>query len=211
VSDPTSPLLCTPEQKAELEVRNGSSQLEYIDYLVCQQELTQVRESHVREFQRLAVEDIYPCGGSYRDATKKVVIQNSQHELPPASSVPFLVQEAVDWVNAEAGKRSALERAAFALWRLNWVHPFAGGNGRTSRAVAYLIVCMDARAMLPGTPSMPSLIYDHREEYIRALRATDESVSGEEFDLSVMTDYLKRMLVRQLAHAVDALSSPGEA
>jgi fido (protein-threonine AMPylation protein) len=24
-----------------------------------------------------------------------------------------------------------VERAAYALWRLNWIHPFAGGNGRT--------------------------------------------------------------------------------
>jgi fido (protein-threonine AMPylation protein) len=26
--------------------------------------------------------------------------------------------------------------AAFALWNLNWIHPFIEGNGRTARAVS---------------------------------------------------------------------------
>jgi Fic family protein len=44
---------------------------------------------------------------------------------------------------------SALERAAYAQWRFNWIHPFAGGNGRASRALTYLIVCMNEERMLP--------------------------------------------------------------
>ena len=27
----------------------------------------------------------------------------------------------------------ALDTASFALWRINWVHPFKNGNGRTAR------------------------------------------------------------------------------
>jgi Fic family protein len=59
------------------------------------------------------------------------------------------VRDAVNWIN-QASERSPLERAGYALWRFNWVHPFRGGNGRTSRAVAYLIVCMAEQMMLPG-------------------------------------------------------------
>jgi hypothetical protein len=29
------------------------------------------------------------------------------------------------------------ELAAYGLWRLNWIHPFVEGNGRTARAVCY--------------------------------------------------------------------------
>jgi hypothetical protein len=149
------PLLCDPSRKAELETRNGDDQLDYVTDLV-DRGARELRESHVLTLQEIAIREIYPCGGRYRDATKDVFIQNSKHKLPDVAFVPSRVRDAVDWINRETG-RSALDRASYALWRFNWIHPFAGGNGRTSRAVAYLIVCMQEGRMLPGVPSMPSL------------------------------------------------------
>ena len=121
------------------------------------------KRHHCPDASRDAIREIYPCGGRYRNATKDVFIQNSKHRLPDVAFVPSLVRDAVNWINRETS-RSALERASYALWRFNWIHPFAGGNGRTSRALAYLIVCMQEGRMLPGVPSMPSLIYEHRDE-----------------------------------------------
>ena len=121
------PLLCDPGRKAELEARNGDDQLEYITDLV-ERGARELRESHVLTLQEIAIREIYPCGGRYRNATKDVFIQNSKHRLPEVAFVPSLVRDSVDWINRETG-RSALERASYALWRLNWIHPFAGGNG----------------------------------------------------------------------------------
>ena len=199
------PLICAPEEKAQLEVDNGVEQLQYLDYLVTRLGVDEVRESHVLKLQELAVASIFPCGGKYRDALKKVGIQNSDHVLPEAAVVPIRVREALDWINGKKGERSALERAAYALWRFNWIHPFAGGNGRTSRCLAYLIVCMDLKAMIPGEPTMPTIISHRRDEYIDVLRAADASASGDDFDLSPMTEFLKDALMRQMAHAVDAV------
>jgi Fic family protein len=210
------PLLCDPGRKAELEARNGDDQLEYITDLV-ERGARELRESHVLTLQEIAIREIYPCGGRYRNATKDVFIQNSKHRLPDVAFVPSLVRDAVDWINRETS-RSALERASYALWRFNWIHPFAGGNGRTSRALAYLIVCMQEGRMLPGVPSMPSLIYEHRNEYIHVLRAVDElqkiadAQSTEEGvvqpDFSPMVDFLRHMLMKQFAAAIDLLGSP---
>lgn len=206
-------LLCEPERKAELEARNGVDQLDYITDLV-DSGAKELRESHVLGLQAIAIRDVYPCGGKYRDATKDVFIQNSKHKVPACAFVPVLVRDAVDWVNRETG-RSALERAAYAQWRFNWIHPFAGGNGRTSRALTYLIVCMAEGRMLPGYPTMPTLIYEARDEYIRALQAVDESQRIAEAqsttdqtvepDFSVMVDFLRRMLMKQFASAIDRL------
>jgi Fic family protein len=112
----------------------------------------------------------------------------------------------------------ALERAAYALWRLNWVHPFRGGNGRTSRCLAYLILCMDLGLMLPGVPTLPTLIYGRRKDYVKALKAADASLvvtverseaDGEpRADLSEMTAYLQDLVTEQLASAVAKLASP---
>lgn len=199
--------MCPPEEKAPREARNGVEQLEYITSLI-DLGADELRESHVLELQRIAVQDIYPCAGRYRDATKMVVIQNSGHELPEAAFVQTHVRDALGWINESRGQRSALERAAYALWRFNWIHPFAGGNGRSSRALAYLIVCMDAKMMLPGVPSMPTLIYEERDAYIDALRAADARQREGEVDVSEMTAFLRRMLTQQLARAIDALAGP---
>jgi hypothetical protein len=75
------PLLCEPSRKAELEARNGDDQLEYITDLV-DRGARELRESHVLTLQEIAIREIYPCGGRYRNATKDVFIQNSKHRLP---------------------------------------------------------------------------------------------------------------------------------
>jgi Fic family protein len=201
-------LLCDPSKKAELEAANGVEQLDYLASLVNDYHITELRESHVLQLQELAVKGIYPCAGSYRDARFHVTIQGSAHKVPHESQVPSLVRDAVDWINKEKDSRSALERAAYALWRFNWIHPFAGGNGRASRAICYLVLCMDMGAMPPGVPTVPVLIYQRREEYVAALHAADagERNTGEP-DLSAMTNLLQDVVTAQLASAIDKLAS----
>jgi len=201
-------LLCDPRQKEALENKNAVDQIDYITYLVDELELTEVRESHVMQLQQLAIQGIYPCAGHYRDALKRVYIQNSGHTVPDAAGVPGLVREALNWINTMRGERSALERAAYSLWRFNWIHPFSGGNGRTSRAIAYLIVCAENGAMLPGDIAMPDLILDRRDEYIRALQDVDRSARErpDDPDFGAMTKLLQEVLTRQLASAISRLS-----
>lgn len=161
------PLLCSPAEKASREAANGVEQLDYLSYLVTQRPISEVRESHILELQRLAVEGIYPCGGKYRDARTKISISNSAHVPPESAFVSEHVRQMLERINDRS--RPALERAAYALWRLNWIHPFSGGNGRTSRCVAYLVLCIDMGIMLPGMPTLPTLIYEQRDEYVAAL------------------------------------------
>src|SRR5450432_3837874 len=40
--------------------------------------------------------------------------------------------------------------AAYALWRLNWIHPFVEGNGRTARAACYYLICLKQGRLLGG-------------------------------------------------------------
>jgi Fic family protein len=207
-----SPLLCTPAEKPAIEGRNGLAQLAYIVHLVNELGVKQIRESHVLELQRLAVEGIYPCAGTYRNPTRDVQItpgEDGQRHIPPEPAlVQGHVRDALDCINDQ--NRSGLERAAYALWRFNWIHPFSGGNGRTSRAVCYLVLCIDMGMMLPGVPTVPRLIYESREEYVRALKAADKGVrEGGEPDLQPMTEYLSDIVTRQLASAIDKLRQKG--
>ena len=47
---------------------------------------------------------------------------------------------------------------AYALWRLNWIHPFVEGNGRTARAACYYLICMRQGRLLPGRKIVPERI-----------------------------------------------------
>jgi Fic family protein len=111
--------------------------LDYIAELVNVYQVQYVRESHIQQLHELAIKDIYPCGGRYRNAIMHVKILGSRHKPPHESLVPSHIRDLCDYVNRERTQRSALERGAYALWRFNWIHPFAGGNGRTARALAY--------------------------------------------------------------------------
>lgn len=211
-------MLCPRSEKAQRETANGVQQLDYLTHLVTELKISDVRESHVLQLQQLAVEGIYPCGGSYRDARTTIRISDSEHVPPVAAFVPMHVQEMLEWVNDR--RRPALERAAYALWRLNWIHPFRGGNGRTSRCIAYLILCMDLGIMMPGLPTLPTLIYEKRDEYVAALRAADASVRvtaeqdeqaqerATDPDVSMLSAYLKDLVLQQLANAVTRLATP---
>jgi Fic family protein len=218
-------LLCRPEEKAEREGANGAVQLSYLTRLVVgDYAITDIRESYLLELQQIAVEGIYPCGGTYRDARTVIRISDSEHTPPDAALVPGLIVDLIEYLNSTRMTLPALERAAFALWRLNWIHPFRGGNGRTSRCLAYLIICMDLGGMVPGMPTLPTRIYDRRSEYVGALKAADASLRdaiaaqdalpedrrdpNPRADLSVMMAYLQDLVTEQMASAITKLASP---
>lgn len=206
---PSSPLLCTREEKPKLEARNGVDQIGYIEYLVRKLHAVELRESHIQEFHAIAINEIYPCGGRYRDASMDVIIRGSEHKLPPAAQVPTLVTDLIAKLNAERESLPALDRAAYALWRINWIHPFAGGNGRTARAVSYSVICMDIGVVPPGTPQFPAVIYEKRDAYVQALKTADASeLTTGTPDLARVREVIEDALLRQLATVVDSLGKP---
>lgn len=195
-------LLCSPERKAELEARNAVAQLDYIAYLVNQRRIEKIRESHISELHSICVADIYPCGGSYRDAVMRVEIQGSKHKIPHESQVRSLIWDLLDRINQPSLPGHYVYCAAYALWRLNWIHPFAGGNGRTARALGYLVLCTGFGAAIPGVPSMPASIAKRRDEYMRCLYAADESVEEGEPNITEMVTFVAGMLAEQLDSAL---------
>ena len=96
---------------------------------------------------------------------------------------------------------------AYALWRLNWIHPFVEGNGRTARAACYYLICMKHGLLLPGRKIVPERIREDREPYYAALRAADRAWADGHFDVSELADYLSDLLKAQLT---DAISAPLE-
>ena len=94
--------------------------------------------------------------------------------------------------------KTPIHLAEYLMWRLNWIHPFFGGNGRTSRAVSYLILCAKLGFVLPGSQTIPEQIVAHREPYFDALKSADAAWQEGRLDLSQMETLLSELLAAQL-------------
>ena len=99
--------------------------------------------------------------------------------------------------------------AAYVLWRLNWIHPFADGNGRTARAVSYVVMSIKLDSLLPGAPTIPEQIAGNKKPYYDALEAADQRLTDGAMDVSALEDMLNGMLAKQLVSA--AKQAKGEA
>lgn len=142
-----------------------------------------------------AVANIAQMGGRYRE--DPILVGN--HVPPHFRDVPNLMDRFFSIVheNWTLSDHPTLI-AAYALWRLNWIHPFVEGNGRTARAACYYLLCTKQGRLLEGKKTVPERIREDRKPYYAALRAADIAWEKGTLDVSVMADYLQELLKGQL-------------
>ncbi|MFH1561452.1 MAG: Fic family protein [Patescibacteria group bacterium] len=137
------------------------------------------------ELHRLVVDKVVPQNQSGVFRKLQVTIRNSATDEvffrpPPPAEVPFLVGELFGWLNSEAGKQGhPVIRSGVAHYFLVAVHPFTEGNGRTSRAMATLIL-MAENYNIKGLFSLEEYFDRQAESYYNSLQA----VSAQPGDLS---------------------------
>lgn len=179
-------------REAENAIRQFDAVLDLIDEVVRDGRKFRLRPSTILALQRLALDGISRDSGTWRPTP--VSIRKSRHSPPHESLVASLIEEMCDWVNDQWHTRSALELCAHVMWRLNWIHPFLDGNGRTSRAVAYLVLCAKLGDRLPGQITIPEQIAADREPYYEALEAADAAWQSSELNVSAMENLLRGYL-----------------
>ncbi|WP_298285784.1 Fic family protein [Novosphingobium sp.] len=196
-------------ERAALEAENTLLQfdevLDLIDETLRDGRPFRLRPSTILGLHRTAMQRVHPQAGTFRNAG--VEIGGSRHAPPHEGLVPAKVEDLCEWINRHWADKSALELCAYVMWRLNWIHPFADGNGRTTRAVAYLVLCVKAGARLPGWPTIPEQIAVDKAPYYDALEAADLAAQDEETDLSAMMELLEGYLQKQLAAVLEAATS----
>jgi Fic family protein len=196
-------LISDPQAKAEAEARNGLRQFDYGIQTVHQaleRGFFKLRPSLILALQREALTGISAYAGNFRPAGVEIV--GSKHKPAEAHLVPELIEELCDYVN-DSWEKTAIHLASYVMWRLNWVHPFADGNGRTSRILSYVVLSIRAQSVFPGTPTIPEQIVDNRNPYFDALDAADAAWADGRIDLSRMEELLSGMLARQLTNAYE--------
>lgn len=107
-------------------------------------------------------------------------------------------------MNDHRDDRTAIHLAAYVMWRLNWIHPFTDGNGRTSRIVSYVVLCIALESVLRGKNAIPDQIVDNRRPYFEALERADAAWREERIDIEAMEALLEDMLAVQLKSMMEA-------
>ncbi|MFO1144743.1 MAG: Fic family protein [Amaricoccus sp.] len=112
---------------------------------------------------------LQPDAGAYRSCPVTV----GAYRPPEPFRVPGLMRDLIDCVNRRWEASDPIELAAFVLWRINAIHPFVSGNGRTARAAAYFVLCVKNGGLLPGEVILPELLEQDHGRYVAGLRAAD--------------------------------------
>src|SRR6266576_2269290 len=182
-------LIIDPQAKAIAEARNGFRQYDAAIGTIhgaLERGSFKLRPSLILGLQREALAGISSYAGNYRPGG--VAIEGSKHEPVGAHLVPELVEDMCDYINDHWNESTPIHLAAYVMWRLNWIHPFADGNGRTSRIVSYVVLSIRAGFVLPGTPTIPDQIVENRVPYFEALDAADSAWRNGVVDLSKMEE-----------------------
>jgi fido (protein-threonine AMPylation protein) len=198
---PQQELITDPIEKATREVENGIRQFEIMTDLIRanikqKNHKFSLRVRHIIEMQDAALKGIHPLSGTFRNSP--IIIGGSSHAPPDQYSVPEEVNALCEYVNNRWDDSSAIHLAAYILWKLNWIHPFADGNGRTARAVSYAVLCIKLDGLLPGASTIPEQIAANKGPYYDALEKADEAQSDKRIDVSALEQMLSEMLAKQL-------------
>jgi Fic family protein len=147
----------------------------------------------------VAVAGISEFGGRFREQP----IYVNRHIPPHFKEVNHLMDQFISFIHENWFYMTSTQLGAYGLWRLNWVHPFIEGNGRTARAVCYYLLCVREQRLLPGHKIVPERIRENRGPYYAALEAADRAWEQGHLDVSELENYLATLLTDQLREAIE--------
>ncbi len=199
-------LITDPEQRARREASNGLRQADavtkYVEEALAGGSPLRLLPSMLLNLNRCALEGINNYAGNYRPS--EIYIHGSKHKPPPRAEVASRVEELCEYVNENFADKSAIHLAAYVMWRVNWVHPFDDGNGRTARAASYLVLCVKLGYRLPGKKSLVDLIVDNKPPYWAALEAADAAwAENGRIDVGALEGLLENLLGAQLVSVLE--------
>lgn len=197
-------VVADPQARADIEARNGLGQYDLAVRFVfdaLERGNFRLRPSTMLSLHREALQGLSSYAGNFRPGAVEII--GSQHQPIGAHLVAAAVEDLCDYVNDRWRGANAIHLAAYVMWRLNWIHPFADGNGRTSRATSFVVLSARLGVVLPGTPTYPELIIHHRSAYEDALDAADSAWKEQRVDVSKMEALLESLLAEQLARVFE--------
>jgi fido (protein-threonine AMPylation protein) len=141
-----------------------------------------------------AITCLHTNAGEYRPCPVTV----GTYRPPEHYRVDALMNDFVNTVNREWHATDSVVLAVYVLWRLNHIHPFINGNGRTARAACYFVLCVANGSWLPGKTILPELLSRERDKYVVALQHADNSFASGTLDLAPLHSLVTSLLEEQI-------------
>lgn len=182
----------------DMAIANGNRQYDFLKSIVLAAVAIDkpfISHQIIRALNFHAITCLHTSAGEYRPCA----VQVGSHNPPDFYRVPDLMDDLINTLNVNIRTMDPVVMAAAVLWKLNYIHPFINGNGRTARATAYYVLCVRFGGWLPGTHILPELITQNRAEYVSALQVADASLKSGTVDLKPLHDLLTRLLNQQLS------------
>ena len=149
-----------------------------------------------------AISCLHVNAGEYRPCPVTV----GKHHPPEHYRVPELMNAFINEVNRHWDATDVWTLAAYCLWRLNYLHPFINGNGRTARVLCYFVVCVKHGGWLKGEPILPELIRKERDEYVELLKSADAAFGEGRTDfLNGLRSFILRLSDQQIGSVPDGV------
>lgn len=181
-----------------LAIENLDRQYRFVEsvFNACQSmNRTMISAEVIKALNYHAIACLHVSAGQWRPCSVHTMkADGTRHDYPEFYRVPALMEAFVDEVNRAWSDADPVVLAAFVLWRLNSIHPFINGNGRTARVACLLVLCLKLGFWIGGDHLLPELIRADREEYVAALRTVDASAAQGVLDLSPLHALLVRLL-----------------
>jgi fido (protein-threonine AMPylation protein) len=195
------PLIVTDDLlRAQIEARNGLRQFDLgmraVEDALAKGVAFKYRPSLVQALHRAALAGLSANAGLWRPAS--VSIEGSAHQPVAAHLVAEKIEDLCDYLNENRGAKSPIHLSAYVMWNLNWIHPFTDGNGRTSRILSYVVLCIEMRNIILGESTIPDQIVKNRVPYFDALEDADRRFKEGAIDVSAMERLLSGMFAKQL-------------
>lgn len=184
----------------DMEISNGARQYDFLRSTVTAaiavgRPFLSAQILKALNFQAIAC--LHTNAGEYRPC--EVIV--GTHTPPEHYRVDALMEDFINQVNRNWENADPVVLSTFVLWRMNYIHPFINGNGRTARAACYFVLCLKTGGWLPGNTILPELIRQHRDAYVAALAAADDSFHRGHLDLGELHQLVTRLLEEQLGTA----------
>jgi fido (protein-threonine AMPylation protein) len=189
-----------------LEIANGNRQYDFLRSIVSVSigaERPFLSQTIIKALNFQAIACLHTSAGEYRPCQVCV----GDHMPPQHYRVQALMDDFVNTLNHAWTTTDAVVLATYALWRLNNIHPFINGNGRTARAAAYFVLCVKAGGWLPGEPILPELIRQNRDHYVTCLRHAHASFANGAVDLGPLHTLISKLIDQQIV-TVPAVPTP---
>ncbi|MDH5324389.1 MAG: Fic family protein [Gammaproteobacteria bacterium] len=181
----------------DLEISNGSRQYDFLRSIVLASLAINrpfLSSNVLKALNFQAISCLHTNAGDYRPCQVTV----GDYNPPEHYRVSALMHDFVNEVNRFWEKSDPLALSAFVLWKLNFIHPFINGNGRTARAACYFVLCLKLEQWLPGTTILPELLRRDRDDYVAALQKADKSLSTGSLDLTDLHALISKLLTEQI-------------